>query len=611
MKQKLLAVAVISALGVTACNNDSTTPTAQSVEFIGMAAPSTDQERASLYTTAKALVSYSDGSQKEFPLVFNTLFDITDKVGNNPYPAGQLFDATGNALLDKFGQPAVAETPDGNSLLQIAGAPATGLGGKPLSLVTHYEYDWVLSDGSVTTAAPMPMGMTLTTIDQNTRDGKLTAVNQRPISFAGVFGLNTPCAGSQTPWNTHLGSEENYDADARYIEEGTNTALASFDSYYFKQTGAAKPYNYGILPEITVAADGSTAVTKHYSMGRATWEMAKVMPDGKTAYMGDDGTYVGLFMYVADKVNDLTAGSLYAAKWTQLNATNGGEATLAWIKLGSANDAEIKALAATLKFSDIFTTSPTAAAGFVAVQAGLATTEYLKLKPGMEKAAAFLETRRYAAYLGATTEFEKMEGVAVNARDKKLYLAMTRLSAGMEDKIADAANHIKLAKLLAGAVYEMPLAAGQKDTASNAIGSDYVATSMKGLVVGQDIAKDAAGNTADPDKMANPDNLFFSEKLRTLFIGEDSSTAHINNFLWAYNVDSKKLARILSLPAGAESTGLQVLDNLNGFSYVMSNYQHAGDYSSNIDPALKTRLTPLVNKFKAGVGYLSGVPVLN
>lgn len=29
----------------------------------------------------------------------------------------------------------------------------------------------------------------------------------------------------------------------------------------------------------------------------------------------------------------------------------------------------------------------------------------------MEKAAAFLETRRYAATLGATTEFEKEEGI--------------------------------------------------------------------------------------------------------------------------------------------------------------------------------------------------------
>jgi hypothetical protein len=37
-------------------------------------------------------------------------------------------------------------------------------------------------------------------------------------------------------------------------------------------------------------------------------------------------------------------------------------------------------------------------------------TEWLRLKPGMEKAAAFMETRRYAALVGATTEFAKMEG---------------------------------------------------------------------------------------------------------------------------------------------------------------------------------------------------------
>jgi hypothetical protein len=99
--------------------------------------------------------------------------------------------------------------------------------------------------------------------------------------------------------------------------------------------------------------------------------------------------------------------------------------------------------------------------------------------------------------------------------------------------------------------------------------------------------------------------------MRTLFIGEDSSTAHINNFLWAYNVDSGKLSRILSLPAGAESTGLQAVENLNGFAYLMSNYQHPGDFSSNIDPALKARLEPLIDKQKGEVGYLSGLPRLD
>jgi hypothetical protein len=609
MKRSLVTMAVLSALGLSACDSDSAA-VVQSIEFSGMAAPSTDQERASAYTAAKVVVTYSDGTTRDYPLSFNTLFNNTDKVGGNPYESGRLYDVNGTPLVDASGAPIVAETPDGNSLLQISGQAATGKGGNPLYLVTHWEYDWILGNGSANAEPPMPMTMSLTTIDQDKATGKLTAVTQSNISFAGVNGLYTACAASQTPWNTHLGSEENYDIDARTIESGTSTTLASLNKYYFGQN-IAKPYHYGIFPEVTVKADGSTSVVKHHSMGRATWEMAKVMPDGKTTYAGDDGTYVGLFMYVADKASDLSAGSLYAAKWTQVASTSGGEATLSWIRLGSANDAEIKALADTLKFSDIFDTSAVAAAGFVAVQAGQKTVEYLKLKPGMEKAAAFLETRRYAAYLGATTEFEKMEGVALNARDRKIYLAMTRLRDGMENTSSDAANHIQLPKLLAGVTYELPLASGQKDAAGNTINSEYVATSMKGLVVGEDIAKDAVGNTANPDKVANPDNLFFSEKMRTLFIGEDSSTAHINNFLWAYNVDTKKLSRLLSLPAGAESTGLQMLDNMNGFRYIMSNYQHAGDFSSNIDAALKSRLTPLIDRQKAGVGYLGGLPLLD
>ena len=109
------------------------------------------------------------------------------------------------------------------------------------------------------------------------------------------------------------------------------------------------------------------------------------------------------------------------------------------------------------------------------------------------------------------------------------------------------------------------------------INSSYAATSMAGLVVGEDLkAADAFGNTANPDKVANPDNLSYSEAMRTLFIGEDSGM-HTNNYVWAYNVDTKKLDRILSIPAGAEATGLFAADNRNGFSYIMSNFQHPGD----------------------------------
>lgn len=624
---KPLTAALLTAVAVTACNsnndNDSpVTPTLSSVEFSGMPAPSTDQERTSAYTTASVTYVYSDGSKKTSALSFKPLYSSLDVISG--VTGGQVYDINGNVLLDDNGNPFIANTPDANSLLKVEGAPATGKGGNPLYLVTHFEY--VSTDSSVPPKdmyGKAPMVMKLSTIDQNQSSGELSVTALKNINMAGIHGLWIPCAGSLSPWNTHLGSEE-YEPDARCLETNSCASLYGKDSYmaaltsmnaYFGDTITARPYNYGLLPEVTVKADGSTTVVAHRVAGRTSRELTQVMPDSRTGYQGDDGTYTVMTMFVADKAGDLSSGTLYAAKWKQTSDQNGGAANLTWIKLGSATDTELDQMVNQdhIQFSDIFESSDKAATGFVQIVTGheKAKTEWLRLKPGMEKAAAFLETRRYAAYLGATTEFEKMEGVTANAADHKVYIAITRMSNGMEKaKDATVPDDIQLPKNLSGAVYELSTAKGVKDSAGNPINSDYVAVSIKALVVGEDIAKDAVGNTSNVDKIANPDNLKFSEKMRTLFIGEDSSTSHINNFLWAFNVDTGKLSRILSVPAGAESTGLQAVENLNGFTYIMSNYQHPGDFSSNIDPALKERLKPLVNPYKGEVGYIGGIPSL-
>jgi hypothetical protein len=103
----------------------------------------------------------------------------------------------------------------------------------------------------------------------------------------------------------------------------------------------ANPYDYGWLVELYPDPSGDSAGTvgeKRYAMGRFSHEMAAVLPDGKTAYHGDDGTNVVLFKSVADEAGDLSAGTLYAAKITQ-NADDSLGVT--WIKLGSGNDDEI------------------------------------------------------------------------------------------------------------------------------------------------------------------------------------------------------------------------------------------------------------------------------
>ncbi len=593
----------MTTMGCSALSIAGSIPVIKHIEFSGMTAPVSDEDRAKAYTTASVTITYADGSQKSAPLNYHTLFHTTDMIGG--VVAGALYDSKGQPFMDYSADtpvPFVSDAPDGQSLFQLKGSPKTGKGGNPLYMVTQYEYVTKDNSGNAT-YAKLPMSMSLGTVNQNRKDGSLSVVKLQNIDMSASGGLWIPCAASLSPWNTHLGSEE-YEPDARKVEEGKLTL--TWMNRYFDDISTARPYYYGVLPEVTVKANATATVVKHYSMGRISRELAQMMPDQRTAFMGDDGQYTGLFMYVADKKANLSAGTLYAAKWHQIKDSNGGSATLTWIRLGHANDAEIHTLAEKLNFSDIFETAASNTPGFVKIKSN-GNMEWLKLKPGMEKAAAFLETRRYAALQGATTEFNKMEGVAVNARNSKLYIAMSYIENGMLSNQNDPVDDIKLPELKAGAVYELTLATKQTDASGTKINSDYVATGMSGLLLGEDISKDTVGNTANVEKIANPDNLKFSNKMRTLFIGEDSDS-HINNFVWAYNVDTQKLSRILSLPAGAEATGLQAIDNLNGFSYIMSSYQHPGDFSKQIDAALKAKLNKLIDQKKAGVGYISGLP---
>jgi len=368
------------------------------------------------------------------------------------------------------------------------------------------------------------------------------------------------------------------------------------------------------MPEVTVNADGTGSIKKHYCMGRISHELVQVMPDNRTVFMGDDATNSGYFVFVADKEKDLSAGTLYVAKvGTGFSIVPGdAAAALTWIKLGSATSAEIEKLATTLLptgIMDVKTADPVDPT-YTKVTANK-KVEWIKLVAGMEKAAAFLETHRYAALVGASMGFTKMEGTTVNIKDKVAYSALQNIQDSMVAGNAAnvVGNGISVAtQLKAGGVMALNLKGGQKDTAGAVVNSEWMPVDTKALLMGEDITADTLGNTANPDKIANPDNLKFSEKMRTLFIGEDSSQ-HVNNFLWAYNIDTKKLSRVMSIPAGGESTGLHAVDELNGWTYIMSNFQHAGDWGS-IHNVVKVTLDPLLKanykeKFGAAVGYLT------
>jgi secreted PhoX family phosphatase len=458
----------------------------------------------------------------------------------------------------------------------------------------------------------LPSPIAVLTLDQDRSTGELRLVKYHNVDTSKAHGLWITCGASLSPWNTHLGSEE-YEPDAVAVAQ--NARFRAFSRNFFGDPAKANPYHYGHVPEVTVHADGTGTLKKHYCLGRISHEVVQVMPDRRTVLMGDDATNGGLFMFVSDRPADLSSGTLYVAKCSQQAGValgEGGVFDLEWLKLGHAGSDEIERLADSLTAADIVEVRQADPhdPAFKAIHIN-GKPQWVRFVPGREKAAAFLETHRWAAAAGGTLAFTKMEGVALNARDRVAYLAMSYIYQSM----ADGKSGIKVAAIRAGAVYQLPMAGGQKDLAGAAIDSDWVPLQLAAVpgLIGKDLAApDAVGNLADAERIANPDNLKFSERLRTLFVGEDSGM-HVNNFLWAYNVDTRALARVLSCPAGAESTGLQAADDVGGFAYLMSNFQHAGDWEKPLHDKVRSSLAPLVDRNyrgrrSAAVGYLEGLP---
>ena len=582
-------------------------------EFGGMAAPSLAQPEQMATTYVASTLTRSVGRHQSvtYALGYEPFFLTGQRVpatGGGHITAGSYFDINGNPIMDASGDTPrqfFSDCPDGMSLIQLDHAKAHRRGVNRLFAVVQFEYATTnLAGESMYGLLPSPIAVL--TLDQDIRTGKLSLVSYSNVDTAPVRGLWITCGASRSPWNTHLSSEE-YEPDATLANDAQ---LKGFSTNLFGDENTANAYDYGHMPEVTVNIDGTGSIKKHYCMGRISHELVQVMPDERTVLMGDDATNGGLFMFIADRARDLSAGTLYVAKWTQTSSVGPGAGDITWIKLGHASSDEIKALVdsgiTAADIMDVKTVDPTDAS-YTRIRFN-GKNNWVKLMPGMAKAAAFLETHRYAALVGASMGFSKMEGTTVNIADKRAYSAMSYVYKSMTDGTTD----IQVEGPAAGAVYEHILKGRQFDTDGDRIPSEWVSTHMsvpEGLA-GEDLATpDALGNTAHADKIANPDNIKYSEAMRTLFIGEDSGM-HVNNFLWAYHVDTGKLSRLLSCPAGAESTGLQAVDDVNGFSYIMSNFQHVGDWSSSLHAVVKDTLDPLVkanynDKFSAAVGYLA------
>jgi len=555
-----------------------------------------DQLELSDISTNEVSVSkgvYVDGAYKK--LKFDELF----RSGQIDKKNGEMY----GLMKDYMGNPAVTDL--GSSKPYVCSGNYSGVRG------SGTDFTALLDKGDkkymVTQFECQNGGMYTAELEQKD-NGKL-----KPIPGTLQFVDNTEewggwvhCAGSVTPWNSYLGGEE-YEPNAKTLE-----TVPTGDSYYNDKVEAywlgdyekSSPYHNGWITEVDFDENGKASYAKHYSMGRFSHELGYVMPDEKTVYLTDDGTNDTLFMFVAKKKGDLSKGTLYAAKWNQTSSIGGGSADLDWINLGFANNKEIKnAIAKGIKFSDMFTEGET---GCQWIGAN-GNAECLSIIPGKEKLASRLESRRYAALLGATHEFRKMEGFTFDPLSNKAFIAISEVGRAMlpasevdpeKGKSYDdlgtgmvvTGDHVQVeAADYCGAIYSMDLKMNKKgklkkgrDNMGYKINSRYVVTNMNTILY----SEGAYGSDMDPntcadnnlDKMAQPDNIAMIPGSDILLLGEDGK--HDNNMIWAYDLGDETLTRIVSVPEGAETTS-PYIHHVGGQAYLTVVAQHPDESAKN------------------------------
>lgn len=581
------------------------------VEFSEVALPSSDAEKRAIQSTTHVTI---DGVAQ--PVSFTQLMATGDV--NNGEVFGLSKDISGNTI----------QFEDASNYLCSGTNDGVGSGLDYVSIIQKHDKLFMVAQFECQVGS-----MYSAELDQ-TNEGVLSVKvdSLKFVDQSNEFGGWVHCAGQVTPWQSHLGSEE-YEPDAADVESALAAASLTGSKYYdeaalYHSTAAERavshasakeagiqrmsPYFVGWTPEVTITdATGATDYVKHYSMGRFSHELAYVMPDNKTVYLSDDGTNVGFFMFIADQEMDLSSGTLYAAKWIQTSDAKGGRALIDWISLGHTDSATVKnVMNADLSFSDVFdSTDPVDQActdnSFTYTPS---FDECLKVKDidgvnGVdavdEQIASRLETRRYAAMMGATLEFRKEEGITFDADNNKLYVAMSEIARGMEDFAKNGTasnsydlggnNDIRLPHNLCGAVYAMDvLPVRGVDTNGVAIDSRFVVGNMNAIVTGTPDAS-VANNACDVNGISNPDNVTYLQGSDVLVIGEDTSK-HENNMVWAFNVESEALTRILTTPLDAETTSPFWYRDVNGFGYMTAVSQHpmgGEDDASNDDKQSK------------------------
>lgn len=398
----------------------------------------------------------------------------------------------------------------------------------------------------------------------NRVDGKWQAdlAASKMMDLSSIAGGNVLCSGVVTPWGTPLAAEEyffyntalwnhpdNHDEDERAsFQKGNDVNYIkpkSMSKYLGKM---ANPYRYGYMIEIeNAASENDEKLVKHYATGRMSHETAAIMPDRKTVYMTDDDSAVysdkkyntasgGVFFkFIADTAGDLSAGTLYAAKLKQDAEADPHKAgfDVSWVELGHGNNAEIEGWIKeydNVQVSDYVDgqtnyVSDDEIRAWAEAKSGKDIDGDGSIGKTKDARAAFLESRRTAAAMGATNEWDKLEGVT--SHENTVYIAASAFSFTMDKSWGHKDWSTGVIDPAVGGAIALN-AEGCGGTYKSVTGTDFNITRIEPFAIG----KTNADGTCDIDRPANPDNILALND-GTLMIGEDAGPKrHVLDMLW-------------------------------------------------------------------------------
>ena len=371
-----------------------------------------------------------------------------------------------------------------------------------------------------------PAGISQIEIQWDSTSNHWDVISSQMLNLSSINGGWVLCFGTVSPWGSPLFSEELYFDDTEdwnnvnYRYHQGQQLLASYLGTY------PNPYDYGFIIEMEESQTNDPDLIRHYTMGRYSHENAQVMPDNKTVYLSDDGYDTVLYKFVADAPGDLSKGTLYAAKLIQ-DSTRDSSTTgfdVEWIELASSSNAEI------LNWIDDYD--------------GITTDDYVQgensyitdkeindwaegrlnqdlnndgiIGYSLDDRVAFLETRKAAAAIGATNEWNKMEGVVFNQNAPEyVYMAMSNIDRAMTDGQGD----IDVSDNFCGIVYRMTMV------------NEWDINRIDPVIIGGPYTS-SAQYECNNNNLAGPDNILVLND-GSILVGEDTRR-HEYNTVWLW-----------------------------------------------------------------------------